>query len=92
MRWRHSAAQLADGLTKTKVEARADWDLLVRRGWLWKLTYDPDFMSAKRRNNNCKGILDDCIAELTPDMDFEETWNVDLAMYQPEETARGVAT
>ena len=90
MRWCHSAAQLADGLTKAKTESRAAWDLLVRRGWLWKLTYDPDFVSAKNREKNGQGILDgNCITELTPDMTFDDGQNIDLEMYQPRVPAGG---
>ena len=41
LRWTHSAAQLADCMTKGSEEAQKPFELLKRRGWKWRLVYDP---------------------------------------------------
>ena len=51
LRWVHSGAQLADVLTKDTKEAKRAWELLVKRGFWWKLTYDPRFVSYKNRQS-----------------------------------------
>ena len=37
LRWTHSAAQLADCMTKGSEEAQKPFELLKRRGWKWRL-------------------------------------------------------
>ena len=51
LRWCHSGTQLADCLTKGSEEAQKSMDLLKRRGFTWKIVYDPDFVAAKKRKN-----------------------------------------
>ena len=51
LRWCHSDAQFADCLTKGSEQAQKSMDLLKRRGYTWKLVYDPDFIAAKKRKN-----------------------------------------
>ena len=47
--WCHSVAQLGDVVTKDSDAARALWELLVRRGFRWKLIHDPKFESSRNR-------------------------------------------
>ena len=49
LRWTHSAAQLADCMTKGSKEVQKPFELLKRRGWKWRLVYDPSFTSARKR-------------------------------------------
>ena len=49
LRWCHSEAQLADMLTKDSEKAREPWRLLCKRGGTWRLIYDPDYVSARKR-------------------------------------------
>ena len=51
LRWCHSGAQLADCLTKGSDEAQRSMDLLKRRGFTWKIVYDPEFVAAKKRRH-----------------------------------------
>ena len=46
LRWTHSAAQLADCMTKGSEKAQKPFELLKRRGWKWRLENDPSFTSA----------------------------------------------
>ena len=45
LRWTHSVAQLADCMTKGSEEAQKPFESLKRRGWKWRLEYDPSFTS-----------------------------------------------
>ncbi len=49
LRWGHSASQLADCMTKSGSKAGAPFDLFVEKGFRWRLVFDPDYISAKRR-------------------------------------------
>ena len=50
LRWTHSAAQLADCTTKGSEEAQKPFKLLKRRGWKWRLVYDPSFTEGTWRS------------------------------------------
>ena len=52
LRWTHSAAQLADCMTKRDEEAQKPFELLKRRGWKWRLVYDPSFTSESERRRD----------------------------------------
>ena len=54
IRWRHSAAQLGDVVTKDFGIARVLWELFVRRGFRWQLIHDPNFESS--RNSAKRGL------------------------------------
>ena len=58
LRWTHSAAQLADCMTKGSEEAQKPFELLKRRGWKWRLVYDPSFTSARKRAQKGHDVLD----------------------------------
>ena len=58
LRWTHSAAQLADCMTKRSEEAQKPFELLKRRGWKWRLVYDPSFTSARKRAQKGHDVLD----------------------------------
>ena len=58
LRWTHSDAQLADCLTKDANKARASYELLERRGFTWRLVYDPRFTAARRRQVQGADVLD----------------------------------
>ena len=58
LRWTHSAAQLADCMTKEGEEAQKPFELLKRRGWKWRLVYDPSFTSARKRAQNGHDVVD----------------------------------
>ena len=58
LRWCHSAAQLADVMTKDTPESRAPWELLTRRKYMWKLVYDPTFTAARKRTKAGYDVLD----------------------------------
>ena len=58
LRWTHSAAQLADCMTKGNEEAQKPFELLKRRGWKWRLVYDPSFTSARERAQKGHDVLD----------------------------------
>ena len=49
VRWCHSAAQLGDVVTKDSDAARAPWELIVRRGFRWKVIHDAKFESSRNR-------------------------------------------
>ena len=49
LRWCHSAAQLGDFLTKPALRAAAPFEQLVQKGYHWRLLYDPEFTSARKR-------------------------------------------
>ena len=55
----HSAAQLGDVVTKDSDAARAPWELLVRRGFRWKLKHDPKFESSRNRAKRGIDTLDE---------------------------------
>ena len=58
LRWRHSAAQLADCMTKGSEEVQKSFELLKRRGWKWRLVFDPSFTSARKRAQKGHDVLD----------------------------------
>ena len=58
LRWTHSAAQLADCMTKGSEEAQKPFELLKRRGWKWRLVCDPSFTSARKRTQKGHDVLD----------------------------------
>ena len=58
LRWTHSAAQLADCMTKESEEAQKPFELLKRRGWKWRLVFDPSFTSARKRAQKGHKVLD----------------------------------
>ena len=58
LRWTNSAAQLADCMTKGSEEAQKPFELLKRRGWKWRLVYDPSFTSARKRAQKGHDVLD----------------------------------
>ena len=58
LRWCHSAAQLADCLTKGAEKAREPMQLLIQRKYRWKLVYDENFTSAKNREKLGLHVLD----------------------------------
>ena len=57
LRWTHSAAQLADCMTKGSEEAQKPFELQKRRGWKWRLENDP-FTSARKRAEKGHDVLD----------------------------------
>eukprot|EP00974_Lingulodinium_polyedra_P072876 7054229-Lingulodinium_polyedra.AAC.1 len=48
LRWCHSHAQLADMMTKRNASTDATWGYYLSRK-TWRLVYDPEFESAKKR-------------------------------------------
>ena len=58
LRWTHSATQLADCMTKGSEEAQKPFELRKRRGWKWRLVYDPSFTSARKRAQKGHDVLD----------------------------------
>ena len=58
LRWTHSAAQLPDCMTKGSEEAQKPFELLKRRGWKWRLVYDPSFTLARKRAQKGHDVLD----------------------------------
>ena len=58
LRWTHSAAQLADCMTKGGEEAQKSFKLRNCRGWKWRLVYDPSFTSARKRAQKGHDVLD----------------------------------
>eukprot|EP00974_Lingulodinium_polyedra_P101507 9833229-Lingulodinium_polyedra.AAC.1 len=59
LRWVHSEAMPADGLTKGSSAARAVLQDFLTRGY-WRLVRDPEFTSAKKRRAQGRSdILDD---------------------------------
>ena len=56
LRWCHSHAQLADMMTKLNSSTTATWEYFLKRG-SWRLIYDPDFESAKKRAKRGLQIL-----------------------------------
>ncbi len=63
--WCHSDAQLADGLTKPAAAWKLE-EFFDRRGQVWRLTFDPQMLSAKRRRTLRLGPLEDAIEDLAP--------------------------
>ena len=58
LRWTHSAAQVAECMTKGSEEAQKPFELFKRRGWKWRLVYDPSFTSARKRAQKGHDVLD----------------------------------
>ena len=58
LRWCHSHAHLADMMTKYNASTGETWRFFHERQ-SWKLVYDPDFVSAKKRAQKGLTILDD---------------------------------
>ena len=58
IRWRRSAAQLGDVVTKESDVASAPWDLLVRRGFRRQLTHGPKSESSRNRAEGGGDILE----------------------------------
>ena len=56
--WTHSAAQLADCMTKESEKAQKPFEFLERRGWKWRLVYDLSFTSARKRAQKGHDVLD----------------------------------
>ena len=54
IRWCHSAAHLGDVETQD-----SPWELLVRRGFRWKLIHDPKFESSRNRAKRGVDTLDE---------------------------------
>ena len=52
------SSQLADCMTKGSEEAQKPFELLKRRGWKWRLVYDPSFTSARKRAQKGHDVLD----------------------------------
>ena len=49
--------QNADCLTKGTEEAQRSMDLFKRRGYTWKIVYDPDFVAAKKKREISMPLL-----------------------------------
>ena len=45
-------------MTKESEEAQKPFELLKRRGWKWRLVYDPSFTSARKRAQKGHDVLD----------------------------------
>ena len=72
LRWTHSAVQLADCMTKDSEEAQKPLELLKRRGWKWRLVFNPSFTSARKRAQKGHDVLD-----YLPSTAAQETlWNI----------------
>jgi hypothetical protein len=65
LRWVHSAAQLADGLTKAA--ARHVIELFLRTG-TWAVKHDPAFESAEIRQKSRKAVFADMVGRLLEQM------------------------
>ena len=72
LRWTHAAAQLADCMTKGSEDAQKPFELLKRRGWKWRLVYDPSITSARKRAQKGHDVLD-YLPSTTAE---EEFWNI----------------
>ena len=59
-------------MTKGSEEAQKPFELLKRRGWKWRLVYDPSFTSARKRAQKGHDVLD-YLPSTTAE---EEFWNV----------------
>ena len=70
LRWCHSHAQLADMMTKYNASTVETWRFFHERQ-SWKLVYDPDFVSAKKRAQKGLTILDDQNVKAENGDDFE---------------------
>ena len=57
IRWVHSEAQLANGLTKAG--AGKELELYYKMGHRWKIVDDPEMKSARRRRQDGLGPLED---------------------------------
>ena len=75
LRWCHSHAQLADMMTKLNGSTQETWRFF-RESASWKLVYDPEFVSAKRRAMQGLTILEDGAdgVQLQAAEDPEEAW------------------
>ena len=51
--WERKERARQEGVLKTKGsdEAQRSMDLLKRRGYTWKIVYDPEFVAAKKRKH-----------------------------------------
>ena len=86
LRWTQSAAQLADCMTKGSEEAQKPFELLKRRGWKWRLVFDPPFNSARKRAQKVHDVLD-YLPSTTAEEEFwnisrdSTTWGVKASMF-----------
>ena len=69
LRWTHSAAQLADCMTMGSEEAQKPFELPKRRGWKWRLVYDPSFTSDRKRAQKGHDVLD-CLPSSCTEVEF----------------------
>ncbi|CAK0846211.1 unnamed protein product [Prorocentrum cordatum] len=86
VRWVHSHAQLADGMTKASQQA-----LHVLHSFLksqrWKIVHDERFLSARKRSSLCKGIFDE-----TTETDHSEAKKILEGRRRAQPPASDVAT
>ena len=83
---RHSDAQLADFLTKDADKARASYELLEKRGFTWRLVYDPRFSASRRRTQKGIDVLDEMPAETdTEQHNANDDVGTPLCVLDPEQ-------